>query len=140
MTPRQLLARTPIRTERGREVIWWIAGCYFNHLPEAGESWTYSLPPQFDLQNLEWRLFGQIYIDHRRWHHLAAIYLDGLPVMIITNAGREGDDHSERFVLNQHKLWELVKLVSPKAEITIVDLDHDLPTMTNFYGKEIPLP
>jgi hypothetical protein len=141
VTPRQLLAREPIRTERGRDAAYWLEGCYFNHLPEAGAMWIHEMPADADLSGLEWRLFGQIYIDHRRYHHLAAVYLHGLPVMIITNAGREGDDHSERFVLNEHKVWELAKLVSTTAtETPVVGLDQDLPSMTFFYGEEIPLP
>lgn len=138
MTPRELLARTAPRIETGRNAVYWLKGCYFNHLPEAGEYWENGIPDDADLTTLEWHEFGSIYIDHRRYHSLAGIKFRGEWIMITTNAGREGDDHHERFVLNPDLVWELAKLVSGKEKNTdVVGLDDDLPSMTYFYGKDI---
>lgn len=138
MTPRQLLAREPIRADVGRNAVYWLVGCYFNHLPEAGDSWEYNIPADADLSTLEWHEFGSIYIDHRRYHSLAGIKFRGEWVMIITNAGREGDDHSERFVLNPDLITNLATTIDPvRAPSGIVDLDTDLPSMTVFYGRNI---
>jgi len=83
------------------EYIWW--GCYFNHIPEIDQYGKYE-----DSDRISIRIYKEFDFDGRRFWRLASIWLDDSPVMIIRNAGREGDDFCDRFVTDRKKYVELV--------------------------------
>jgi len=82
---------------------------------------------------------AKVHIDYRRYHEITSIWFDGVPVMVCTHAGREGDDHSERFITDEKtykKLVEYLKSLIHADDVTnLVPLDKDIPALTNFYGK-----
>jgi len=147
MTPSELLARPVESVEKDLSVL---VGCYYNFVPEATLDMQEFLLPEDD--RVEIRVFKHFNFDHRRFWRLAAVYLDGEPVMITQNAGREGDDHAHRYVLDEERYRALVGIVASmprkpndhrvdegdRKRTTVASMDEDLgDKLTSFYGDEL---
>ena len=75
---------------------------------------------------------------------MASVWFDGEVVMITQNAGREGDDHSKRFLLDTANYIKMVNyiqsLITPDIKNTtleVVSLESDIPDLNKFYGDEL---
>jgi len=144
MKPSELYAREPEETtfELGS-----LIGCYYNFIPEAlGEEFQHLLYRDEMKKNnkVEVRTYKYFDFDGRRFWKLAGVFFDGFPVMITQNAGREGDDHTARFITNEHAYKKMVAYIkamlpiSDEEEITdIVSADDDFPGLTDFYGNNL---
>jgi hypothetical protein len=119
-----------------------LVGCYYNHIEEVQEAHMLPYPALSD--RVEIRIIKQFDFDGRRFWRLATVWLDGYPVMIIQNAGREGDDHSARFITDALRFREMcahiaalmVHHVTALSEDT-VDLNQEIEQLTSFYGNEL---
>lgn len=140
MKPSELYALEPKETWTDISVL---VGCYYNHVPELGDFWQY-----LRLENNKrvlLKVYGHIVHDTRRFWLLAGVFFDEKPVMIIQNAGREGDDHHRRFVTHPETYFEMVKYLATIADPTpneflggdIVTLDQDIPKLEEFYGESL---
>lgn len=116
-----------------------LAGCYYNHLPEAGGDsgeWVC-----LKTKRIEVRIVKDFDYDGRRFWKLATVWFDDEPVMIIQNAGREGDDHAARYVTNVAALGFMAShvrsLVQTTDKIDIINPAADMPELTNFYGQSL---
>lgn len=140
MTPAELYARAPEKVDRD---LWSLVGCYYNHIPEA-TTWD-DIPPEAKSYNprLELRYYKQHCFDGRRTWVLASVWFDSAPVMIIQNAGREGDDHHRRFITDPERYTQLIGYLHSLAEKKPVDLsdvvplDQDIKGLTEFYGNQL---
>ena len=113
------------------------------HLPEIEEHFRYSPRSEntrIEIRTLHWHTF-----DGRRTWELKTVWFDNRPVMIIQNAGREGDDHCHRFVTDKALLTELVLYVTsllPQPEsdndTTFVDIDEAREDLAYFYSESFP--
>jgi hypothetical protein len=121
-----------------------LAGCYYTHIPEL----------ETELQRCS---YGNIMLtqtrvsvktvkyhsyDGRRIWHLATVWLDDKPVMVIQNAGREGDDHAARFVTDLDAYREMVaylRSIIPIEwdETEVMDRMQDNPALTRFYDQSL---
>lgn len=134
-----------------------LKGCYYNHLPELTNTYETEFNGYDALEGLEEfndKIEIRYHVDHnfdgRRVWTLATVWYDNHPVMAIQNAGREGDDHYERFISNK-ALFEdmvlyIVTLVVPEDNrdktitfdhIEELSADIDLVGLDNFYGYSI---
>ena len=137
-TIRDLLARKPERT------ITTISGILPGHLPELNE-WEWWPFEESECRGVDILVMREIVDDHRRFWRLAVVRLDGEPVMVIQNAGREGDDHKDRFVVSNARVAALVARL--REELTLTheedppprehDLDEQIPGLTAFYNHRI---
>src|SRR6185369_14813929 len=94
MKPSDLYARDAEDTWKDLSVL---MGCYYKHLPELEQVWD-----RLDLEkNEKVQIKVYRYVDY-----------DGRPVMIIRNAGREGDDHHSRFITDGGRYFEMLKYLS----------------------------
>lgn len=81
--------------------------------------------------------------DGRRVWELATVWLDGSPVMIIQNAGREGDDHSERYITDKEKFLEMCNYllslihIEDPVQVDAINPDEELSDLTYFYGQSL---
>lgn len=122
--------------------LWMLKGCYYSHVPELNDSIWNMLDFKKNVK-AEVRAFGYVDYDGRRFWLLAGVYFERKPVMIIQNAGREGDDFHGRFITDPVGYFEMIKylasLASPQIEapICVVDLEKDIPNLDNFYGDEL---
>jgi hypothetical protein len=141
-TPNELYALEPEKVLTGvfneHDYIWW--GCYFNHVPEIDEYADYE-----DSDKLEVRIYKDFDFDGRRFWRLASIWYDGQPVMIIRNAGREGDDHVSRFVTDRARYIEMVAHILSLQKVKedeindedFVDPDEEVTNLLEFYGNSL---
>lgn len=140
MTPAQLLAREPVRVETDFHDL---EGHAYNHLSELGfsirdlkETWA---------PRIEVRVYGYRQEDSRRYWKLAAVYFNWEPVMIVQNAGREGDDHHARFMLNPDLYYRMLRVIAalPRSEAFEdqsgpgVLMDEDIEGLDQFYGERL---
>lgn len=139
MKPSELYGREVKKTWKD---LWVLKGFYYSHVPELDDIW--SMLDFKKNEKAEIRAFGYADYDGRRFWLLAGVYFDGHPVMIIRNAGREGDDHHSRFITDPARYWELLKylatLANPPIEetkICVVDPEKDIPDLDNFYGDDL---
>lgn len=141
MTPRELLALTPKKIERD-------FSCLFDgwrsFVPEVGceaSSFVTTESERIEVRVYEHHVFSCM----RRIWRLAAVFFDGLPVMIMQSAGREGDDHTHRFVVDVASYHAMVgHMLSLMREDAIddrdtgrVSMDDDIPDLARFYGCEL---
>ncbi len=130
--------------------IYALRGFYFNHL-KGGLDVELS---DFDMEALhkdteiEVRVLKEFFFDPRRFWRLASVWFKGEPVMVIQNAGREGDDHAKRFITNREAFDALCKHLNSfiqrtpwdSASIeadTVDETAHLGMTLTEFYGNEL---
>jgi hypothetical protein len=118
-----------------------LMGCYYNHIPEVDYAERLYSVEQNLIEIKKVKFFN---FDGRRYWSLQTVWFDKAPVMIIQNAGREGDDHAERFITDLEHFWNMIKfirdLVPPSDDFTakdIIDPDEDIPGLTEFYGNSL---
>lgn len=140
MKPSELYARTPEDTWKDLTVL---MGCYYKHLPELEEVWS-----RLDLsknEKVELRVYRHVDYDVRRFWLLAGVYFDGHPVMVIQNAGREGDDYHGRFITDGGRYFSMLKYLSTlcrfqegdQQTIELVSPDDDVKDLETFYGDSL---
>lgn len=118
-----------------------LIGSYYDHVPEvAHESWQY-MSVDLSKTGIEVRIHCHSNYDFRRFWRLASVWLDGSPVMVIQNAGREGDDSHKRFVTDRDLLFVLasrirmaIAEVPMKYEVDVVGIDDEVADLDTFYG------
>lgn len=143
MTPNELYDREPeqvvLAIEPDTRLVGYLDGCYYNHVPEVDEHAQYNASDR-----VECRIYKDFNFDGRRFWRLASIWFDGKPVMIVQNAGREGDDWAKRYVTDQKAYAEMVyhimSLMKPELDMgghDFVDPDTDIEDLTSFYGNEL---
>lgn len=147
MTPAELLARPVEAVEKDLTPL---VGCYYNFVPEATQDMNEFVEPRHE--RVEIRVFKHFNFDYRRFWRLAAVYLDDDPVMITQNAGREGDDHAHRFILDEDRYRELVGIIAAlprkpndlivgaeeQKRTSMATMEEDLgDRLTTFYGDHL---
>lgn len=138
MTPKELLAREPESVENDFD---YLVGYRYNFVPEALDQ--PNLLVETTSERVEIRIFKHFDFDYRRFWRLAAVYFDGKPVMITQNAGREGDDHAHRYLLDESVYRELIGYLAsrprkPQVYTGIeVDKKHSMAAMDEDLGDKL---
>jgi hypothetical protein len=84
--------------------------------------------------------------DYRRYWELTTVWFDGQPVMIVQNAGREGDDYHERFITDPHAYADMVGYLRTllPADLNdpsdVVDPNVERDDLLAFYSDEFCAP
>lgn len=135
MTPNQFYQRTPTKTDHDLTVL---KGFDFDHVPEIKSELPFTDPNQ----KVEIRYLKDFNFDSRRFWRLASVWFSGKPVMIIQNAGREGDDYSASFITDGWQYRVMIGYLATlqkhdKIEDRAIDPDIDVPNLTSFYGYEL---
>jgi len=138
MKPKELYARAP---ESCSHELGILHGFYYNHIPELEHD---VLPAEDPNGRVLLRWYKNFNFDGRRFWALAAVCFDGLPFMIIQNAGREGDDWARRFITDEGTYWAAMRYLKTIALIPeasrvddVVDPDVDIKGLTDFYGNSL---
>ena len=117
-----------------------LKGFYYDHLPEIEHDlWGIESEKNEKVTIKEYRNFD---FDGRRYWLLASVWYENNPIMIIQNAGREGDDHRRRFVTDKEKYKEMIKyirtLLESEEEIEdYFDPNEDIQGLDSFYGHTL---
>lgn len=131
----------------------WLISYCCNHLSELG-AWCFEEQVASLLINKTCeRIKVHVYKDHpydqRRLWRLGVIYFDNRPVMVVQNAGREGSDHFERFIINKENYVSLLKhlinyilsnddlLNSITKDIKVTDQNEEIKNLTEFYHNSL---
>ncbi len=137
MKAKDLYKRPPIRI--AKEIDYLSQWSYTTHLEEIHE--LHYTPVDHLNERVSIHFWKEHCFDSRRVWILAGVKLDDDWVMIIQNAGREGDDHCKRFITDKEKFKELLEYVRsllPVDEENIDDdcipLDMDVKDLDTFYG------
>lgn len=75
-------------------------------IPEVG-GWS----PEVDVvtsDRIRIDILKEVTFDHRHIWRLSTVWFDDLPVMIMQNAGREGDDHASRLITDAARYQDMV--------------------------------
>jgi hypothetical protein len=118
MKPNDLYAMTPESVERGIDSL---AGCYYNHLDGSGLDQFALGQITGDTSRVQIRTLKYWCFDGRRIWSLATVWFDEKPVMVIQNAGREGDDHSRRFITDFPRFCEMCAFL--QSLVPVADRD-----------------
>ena len=124
-----------------------LIGTYYSFLPEIGGNnsvlWDFLTTEH---PRITIKVYKHFQFDYRRFWRLASVWFDDKPVMITQNAGREGDDHAERFVIDVDQYREMVTEIAKmprkpemEAEVQdVVNIDQDLgESLTTFYSDSL---
>lgn len=88
-----------------------LCGFYYDHLPEVHnleEVDRYSVSSD----RISVKTIKDICYDGERVWQLRSVWFDGTPFMVVQNAGRGGDDHSERFITNTEVFEKFIGIVN----------------------------
>jgi len=133
-SPNDLYKIEPERTEQGATHL---KGCYYNHIPELDDVYLYDA----DLSRIEVRFIKDWCYDGRRVWQLASVWFDGSPCMVVQNAGREGDDFSNRFITNRGVFSAMIEYIRKQTEqddeVNETDSDRPEPLLTEFYSQSL---
>ena len=91
MKPSELYKMKPEEITKNIDCLW---GCYYSHIPEIEHLYIDAEKNE----RVKIHTYKYFCFDGRRIWHLAAVKFDDKFVMIIQNAGREGDDHAAPIV------------------------------------------
>lgn len=122
-------------------------GHYFNHIVELddqlGSDYSYKYNTDHSIfTQIEVRVIKNFNFDGRRFWRLATVWFEGSPVMVIQNAGREGDDHRARFITDPEaykRMLSYIKSLVPceVPKIESVGADEEINSLVSFYDHSL---
>lgn len=137
-TAKELYQREPEKTTNGP--------CYFQSF-YGGHIDEFRGEELIETKRIEFKILKNHCFDGRRIWTLATVWFDNHPIMIIQNAGREGDDHIERYITDKKRfnlmidhLHELSPpLLFPPfgAEIEEISDSEPIEGLSYFYGNHL---
>lgn len=143
----ELLALTPEKESTDIRILF---GFYYNHIKELKiggiyeDNWSYLRETLKEQDRIVIKYYKEHYFDYRRIWALASVYFDGKPVMVIQNAGREGDDYSRRYIIDKANYIKMIQfiptLIQPSIDLEIrnvVDPEQDIEGLDEFYGYKL---
>jgi len=119
-----------------------LRGCYFDHIKEC-ELYENSQLTKVVQERVRIKFLKDHNFDFRRIWRLATVWFDDKPVMVIQNAGREGDDHRTRFITDVSRFNDMCDYIKAlcvtKCSVytDVVDADSDIENLTYFYGYDL---
>lgn len=141
MKIKDLYSRKPESTSR---CLGHLSGYNYNHMPELSKQ--YGIDSFYGLEEknekVEIKYYANYSFDSRRTWTLASVWFENQPVMIIQNAGREGD-HKARFITNIDLYKEMLNYILSLSDVTSMDFedmydeDADIANLTIFYGHNL---
>lgn len=119
-----------------------LSGCHYNHIPDVDLD-----DVDIDQVEKDQRVLIKVYKEHtydyRRFWRLASVWFDNEPIMIVQNAGREGDDYTNRFITNTKQYYELVSylrtLLLDEYKEKEYDPNEDISNLTRFYNDSFDI-
>lgn len=141
MKPLELYLRTPESISKDLSIL---RSYTYNHVTEIKEYFNNISALEDKNTKIQIKIYKHFDYDYRRFWRLASVWFEEKPVMIIQNAGREGDDSSTRFITDETLYVEMVQyiksLIPAEFETQIKDLvdpEIDIENLTNFYDGEL---
>lgn len=114
-------------------------GFKFDHVHEADLAWwNMNTNERVTVRTIE----DHVHSCGRRIWRLATVWLDERPVMVIQNAGREGDDHVKRFITDSMAFLEMFIYLRSLARQDVPDCNavaaaEEIEGLDAFYGHKL---
>ncbi|GAA4418122.1 hypothetical protein GCM10023187_51190 [Nibrella viscosa] len=138
MTPQDLYNRTPEREDNDLRVL---TGCTYNHIPEVTTFPEQEPTPTAGGKKVLIRYYkDHFFYNHYLWR-LASVWFGGKPVMIIQNAGLEGEEFKRRIITNAQLYLKLVQHLNGKLTDVflktgdLVDSTQEIRGLDAFHGS-----
>lgn len=116
-------------------------GCYYNHMDiEQYElDMVKLLADNKKEKTIELKVHSYVEEDSRRFYMVASVHFAGVPFMIICNAGREGDDYSNKYIFDIHhyetaQRWLNNYRIQSKIHMGLKTVDDFV--CVDFYGRK----
>ena len=152
MTPNELYAREPEKVIHplGEDSSYGpdyqlrhFVGCYYNHLGNDFNIWDIEGINRSTRVSL--KIYKDFDFDGRRFWRLLSVWFDNTPVMILQNAGREGDDWVGRIITDGEMYNNMMNHIrslfrykhDDEFDGDLCDPDVDYPSLTEFYGNSL---
>lgn len=124
-----------------------LCGCYYDHLRGSGLDSNQVQYHCDESPRIGIRIIKYFQFDYRpRYWRLATVWFDLKPIMIIQNAGREGDDHEERFITDEDGFRKMAvhirtllksdEIIEPIEDVVLADAPLGRK-LIEFYGNEL---
>lgn len=118
-----------------------LKGCYYDFVPEIIDNWYNNMIIPEDCK-ITIKHIKEHHFDHKRFWRLSTVWFNNVPIMVIQNAGRIGDDHAKRFITDEISYLEMVMYIKTlipieKMQITDVYNINDDLNLTEFYGNRL---
>ncbi|MFW5962150.1 MAG: hypothetical protein ACOCQR_00865 [bacterium] len=139
MKPIDIYNMPVIEEETG---LWDLTNFYRDHFPEFEGNLGMLKQPEGE-ERVVAKTHKYFSFDGRRYWRLRSVWFDNQPIMVLQNAGREGDDHAARFITNEEKYWEMIQyfhsLQHEEEEVLtdVFDESEDIENLVTFYGKSL---
>ena len=117
-----------------------LTGHGYSYLPDSFDPYGWEVYEDPN-KKVEIRYIKNHCYDGRRVWILATVWFEGIPVMAIQNAGREGDDFSRMFVTNEDQYCNMVNYLKQfqtgegDYPLPIYDPNEVRSDLTNFYNQ-----
>ncbi len=142
MTPTELYSRKPERIDSDIHIL--VGSCY-NFIPEISENDFQNRGDIKENTKIDILIYKDFDFDDRRFWRLASIKFNDEFVMIVQNAGREGDDYTGRFITNKTAYLGMIKYIQTLLpdlekdddEEDVVSVDDNIPSLVDFYGNQL---
>ena len=151
MNPNDLYAREPEKEfhpfseanpalQHPSVLLEYFIGVYYNHL--APDIDPYAITGINRSTQVVIKVLRDFHFDHRRFWRLSTVWFNNAPVMIIQNAGREGDDFKKRYITDPDKFIEMLNHIrglfryenttSEDVQGDVIPVDMDNPDLVQF--------
>ena len=119
-----------------------------HHIPDI-DTFNFDFTDNEKTKHIEIRYYKNFDFDGRRYWALAGVFFNEVnnaaarqePVMILQNAGREGDDHNERFITNEDGYLRMMKYLRSCMDTDEPNIqylpDEDIEELDTFYGNSL---
>jgi hypothetical protein len=119
-----------------------------NHVEELIDQYFNGWAPLYDMgkknKKIVIKFYRYFWFDPRRFWAIASVWFEGKPVMLIQNAGREGDDYHKRFITDQKQFESMcnyLTTLNPQTYVPgssdIYSADDDQGDLGSFYGENM---
>lgn len=141
MKPSELYNRTPKSTTGDISIL---RSYSYNHVPEIEDYFNNNGDLEDKNTKIQIKIYKHFDYDFRRFWRLASVWFEGKPVMIIQNAGREGDDHKKRFITDESAYISMVQYIKSLLPVLfetkiedVVDPEEEIDKLDKFYDGEL---
>jgi len=122
----------------------YLVGSRYNHIGSE-EMYTWDIESINRSTRVEVKVYKDFDFDGRRFWRLASVWFDRSPVMIVQNAGREGDDYVGRIITDGERYGAMVTHIHSLIQYKqgeefngdIRSPDEDFTDVDAFYGNSL---
>lgn len=96
---------------------WVLRDDWFLEIPDVNNRISDVLEELEKEGRLKVKCLVDVYIDYRRYAAMHTVWFDELPVFVVQNAGREGNDHFNRWVTDLPRYVQLLNYLQSKIPL-----------------------